>query len=95
MQRRLALVTAYTIAVNLDTTIRAMAKFHYSWSELAHAYQALWDDVHVEDAELTFESLARRERDLGELATIDAPNNQERLGYWQDYVHKQHHLVGA
>jgi len=29
-----SLITAYSIAVNLDVTIRTMAKFHSSWSEL-------------------------------------------------------------
>jgi hypothetical protein len=88
-----ALLSAYTIAVNLDVTIRTMAKFHYSWSELALGYEALWANIHGPDADLTFESLARRERDLSELATTDAPNDQGRLGYWQDQVFKQHHLI--
>ena len=88
-----AAATAYAIAANLDTTIRSMAKFQYSWSELALAYETLWDNVWAEDAQITFESLARRERDLGELAATDAPNKQDRLAYWQDHVFKQHHLV--
>lgn len=88
-----AVLTAYTVAINLDLTIRSMAKCHYSWNELAHAYERLWDNVHAEDAQLTFESLTRRERDLGELATTDAPNNQDRLAYWQDHVFRLHKLV--
>lgn len=88
-----SIVTAYTIAVNLDLTMRTMAKFHASWSELALSYESLWDNVHAVDADITFEVLARRERDLSELATTDAPNNQERLSYWQDVVFKQHNLI--
>jgi hypothetical protein len=90
-----ALITAYPIAVNLDVTIRSMAKFHYQWSELAEGYASLWNNVHAEDALLDFDTLCRRERDLSELATTDAPNDQKRLAYWQDQVFKQHHLVGA
>lgn len=88
-----SVLTAYTIAVNLDVTIRTMAKFHSSWSELALGYEGLWANVHAENAQVTFEMLARRERDLSELATTDAPNNQNRLSYWQDVVFKQHNLL--
>ena len=90
-----AVLTAYTIAVNLDVTVRTMAKFNYQWSELAQAYETLWSNVHGADAALDFESLCRRARDLSELATTDAPNDQKRLAYWQDHVFKQHHLVNA
>ena len=88
-----AALTAYTIAVNLDLSTRTMARYHYQWSELAQGYEALWNNVQNDDALLDYESLMRRERDLAELATTDAPNNQERLSYWQDQVFKQHHLV--
>ncbi len=90
-----AAVTAYTIAINLDMTIRNLSKFHLGWSELATGYENLWNNIYSGDAELTYESLVRRERDLSELAATDAPNNQERLAYWQDQVFRQHHLVGA
>lgn len=88
-----SILTAYTITVNLDVTIRTMAKFHSSWSELALEYESLWSNIHAEDAEVIFEVLARRERDLFELATTDAPNDQHRLGYWQEVVFKQHNLL--
>ena len=88
-----AAVTAYSIAVNLDTTIRTMAKFHYSWSQLASDYERLWNTLHRDGAVAEFEQLIGRERDLSELATTDAPNDQDRLGYWQDQVFKQHRVV--
>ena len=88
-----ALLSAYTIAVNLDSTIRTMAKLHYSWSEVAHGYEALWNRTYADDADERFDSLTRRERDLSEVATTDAPNNPERLRYWQLQVFKQHHLI--
>ena len=90
-----AVITAYTVAVNLDTTIRSMAKFQSGWSELALAYENLWDHVHDDDAELKYESYARRERELGETASTDAPYNQKRLAYWQDHVFKLHNLVSS
>jgi len=88
-----SVITAYTIAVDLDVTIRTMARFHSSWSELALGYESLWSNIHADDAAITFEVLAKRERDLSELATTDAPNNQKRLSYWQDVVFRQHNLL--
>lgn len=90
-----AILTAYTIAINLDVTIRSMARFHHNWSELAQSYENLWNNLYAVDAETKFEILVRRERDLSELATTDAPNDPTRLSYWQDQVFKQHHLVGV
>jgi len=90
-----AVITAYTIAINLDLTIRSMSKLQTSWSELMESYQMLWDNVHSGDAQITLGSLTKRERALAELAATDAPNNQKRLAYWQDYVHRQHRLVTA
>ena len=49
-----AAITAYTIAINLDMTIRTLSKFHLSWSELAMGYENLWNDVYGDNAELTF-----------------------------------------
>ena len=87
-----AAVTAYAIAINLDSTIRSMAKFHNSWSLLASDYERLWNNLYRDDAEGELDQLLARERDLSELATTDAPNNQKRLGYWQEQVFRQHRI---
>ncbi len=90
-----ALLTAYSIARNLDSAIRTMAKLHYSWSQVASDYESLWNTTYAEDAGLNYDRLVSRERDLSELASTDAPNNQKRLGYWMDQVLRQHHLSNA
>src|SRR5450432_2687578 len=38
-----AVITAYSMAVNLDSKIRTMAKLHYSWNQLAKDYKRLWN----------------------------------------------------
>jgi hypothetical protein len=88
-----AAITAYSIAVSLDASIRSMAKFHYSWSQLAADYERLWNHTYSDEAGDDFERIAARERDLSELATTEAPNDPSRLGYWQEQVFRQHHLV--
>ena len=70
-----------------------MAKLHYSWSQIASEYETLWNTTYTDGAEQTYDRLVARERDLWELASTDAPNNQKRLGYWMDKVLKQHHVA--
>ena len=89
-----AFLSAYTISVSLDATIRTMSKLHYSWSEIAHGYESLWNDVYSDFASERLDTLMNRERDLSEVATTDAPNDQERMGYWQAQVLKDHHVIG-
>ena len=72
-----------------------MAKLHYSWSQIASEYQTLWNATYADDAGVIYARLVSRERDLSELAATDAPNKQDRLGYWMDQVPKQHHLSNA
>lgn len=55
-----------------------MAKLHYSWSQLSADYARLWNELSEDDALKKFHDLIYRERDLSELATTDAPNDQIR-----------------
>jgi len=90
-----ALLTAYSVAVGLERLVRTMAKLHYSWNQVATDYDRLWNHTYEDQAENQFEDLLRRERDLSELATTEAPNNQEIMGEWQDHVFQQYHLNNA
>ena len=90
-----ACASAYTIAVNLDAKIRTMAKLHYSWNQLASEYERLWDHNYEDDAEDQLNILIKREEDLSEVATTDAPNDQKKMGYWQDWVQKRYDLTAA
>jgi hypothetical protein len=87
-----ALVNAYSVAVSLDSKIRTMGKLHYAWQQIGNDYTALWNHTYSEDAEQQLEDLKRRELDLSELATTDAPNDSRRLARWQNLVFKLHRL---
>jgi len=88
-----ALMAAYSFALNLDIKIKTMAKLHLSWSQLNAEYTHLWNHAYAEGAEQELEDLMRREQELSELAATDAPNDQKRLGRWQDHVIRLHNLV--
>jgi hypothetical protein len=90
-----ALATAYAVGVNLDSKIRTMSKLHYAWNQIGHDYSHLWNHVYDEEAEDELATLRRRELDLSELATTDAPNDRKRLSHWQDQVLKLHRLENA
>jgi len=90
-----AIVTAYSVAVNLDSKIRTMAKLHYAWNQIGTDYRRLWNHTYSDEAESEFEDLQRRELELSELATTDAPNDPKRLSRWQDQVFKLHRLENA
>jgi hypothetical protein len=88
-------ITAYSVAVSLDSKIRTMAKLNYSWSQQSADYARLWNQTYGEDAGANLDDLIRREQFLSELAATDAPYDQTRLARWQDHVFQQYHLVTA
>jgi hypothetical protein len=90
-----AFITAYSVAVNLDSKIRTMSKLHYSWAVIGNDYVRLWNHTYSDDAAFELEDLQRRELELSELATTDAPNDVKRLSRWQDQVFKMHRLENA
>jgi hypothetical protein len=87
-----ALITAYAVAVNLDSKIRTMAKLHYAWNQIGNDYRRLWNHTYSEEAESEFADIQRREMEFSELATTDAPNEPKRLLRWQAQVFKLHRL---
>ena len=90
-----AVLSAYSIARGLDGVTHTMAKFQFSWSELAAGYESLWNTTWSDDALSRLENLISRENELSSQASTEAPNNTARLSYWQDQVFKQHHLIPA
>ena len=87
-----ALITAYAVAVNLDSKIRTMAKLHYAWNQIGNDYRRLWNHTYGEEAEVELADIQRREMEFSELATTDAPNEPKRMSRWQDQVFKLHRL---
>ncbi len=90
-----ALLSAYSIARGLDGATRTMAKFQFSWSELAAGYESLWNTTWADDAGTQLAELISKENELSSQASTEAPNDTARLSYWQDQVFKQHHLIPA
>jgi hypothetical protein len=90
-----AVVTAYSVAVNLDGKIRTMAKLHYGWATIGNGYSQLWSHTWSDEAPAELEDLQRRELELSELAATDAPNDPNRLSRWQDQVFKLRRLESA
>ncbi len=87
-----AVINAYSVAFGLDSRMRSMAKLYSQNSELASNYERLWNNVHSDDAASVLEGLVRRDREISETATTEAPNDQKRMGRWQNYVFMQHGL---
>jgi hypothetical protein len=90
-----AVITAYAVAVNLDSKIRTMAKLHFAWNQIGNDYRRLWNHAYSEEAESEFVDLQRRELEISELATTDAPNDPKRMERWQNQVFKLHRLENA
>ncbi len=90
-----ALITAYAVAVNLDSKIRTMAKLHYAWNQIGNDYRRLWNHTYSEEAESELADIQRREMEFSELATTDAPNDPRRMLRWTNQVFKLHRLETA
>ena len=90
-----AVVTAYAVAVNLDSAIRTMAKLHFAWNQIGNDYGRLWNHTYSDEAESELADLQRREAELSELATTDAPSDPKRMLRWQYQVFKMHRLETA
>jgi hypothetical protein len=89
-----ALVTAYSIAVNLDGKIKTMCSLHSMWDRIATDYADLWSNVHSDEAESKLRKIVEMERAASEMAVSEAPNDQKLLAMWQDRVFALHHLTG-
>ena len=90
-----AVISAYTVAIGVDAAATSMSRFQFSWGEIATGYEDLWNTTYRKDAQQRFALLTARENDLSSQASTSAPNNQQRLAYWQEQVFRQHHLVSA
>ncbi len=88
-----AVLTAYSISINLDAKVGTMAKLYASWSRVATDYNRLWNHTYAEDAEAEIERIAETEKEPSQLAATDAPNDQKLLAKWQDQVFRLYHLT--
>jgi hypothetical protein len=89
-----AITNAYSMAVSLDKKISTMVKLHSAWSLISIEYDRLWNHQSEDDAEAQMERIIRQEKEPSELATTEAPNDQVRLGKWQDRVFEMYRPSG-
>jgi uncharacterized membrane protein YecN with MAPEG domain len=87
-----ALCSAYSMAVNLDTRILTLAKLHAAWWQIATRYTRLWNHTGDEDADEQLGAIIDLEQEPSTLAATSAPNNETLLGKWQDRVFAMYHL---
>ena len=90
-----AIMTAYAVAVNLDSKIRTMAKLHYAWTQIGNGHKRLWKHVYSEAAANELEDFRRREHEMSQVSMSEAPNDSRRLSQWQEQVFELHYMVSA
>lgn len=88
-----ALATAYSIAIGLESKTRTMAKLHESWHKLGQEYTELWNRTWSDEAEAVLYALMRREQELSTLATTEAPNNRKLMAESEEQIFRMHHLA--
>lgn len=93
----LALLTA---AVSLLSLVQQNQKratecsdLHFRWNRLASEYEALWDDMYADDAELKLKMLAEKTAELSKSSTA-FPYRKRVMLKWQEHV-ERHHRVSA
>ncbi len=89
-----AILTAYSIAVNLDTRIKTFLKLHYEWNRLESEYERLWNHWRDADAEGILADLVKRGRDASEIAA-EFTFDEERIGKWTRFVQSRFPQVTA
>jgi hypothetical protein len=83
-----AVLMAYSIAVNLDGRISTLSKLHYEWNRLGSEYERLWNHWSNTDAESTLHKLIERGREMSEMAT-EMPYDEERMDRWARLVYSR------
>lgn len=83
-----AILMAYSIAVNLDGRISTLSKLHYEWNRLDAEYERLWNHWNDSDAESALQKLIERGREMSELAT-EMPYEKKRLEKWAQVVYSR------
>jgi len=80
-----AVLSAWSIAVELDKRAAAMAQLHYQWNVLSADYERLWHRWFEEDAEEKLNEFLRREQELSKAGT-EAPYKEALIEKWQHRV---------
>ena len=93
----LALLTAAVSFLSLvqqnQKSAMECSDLHFRWNRLACEYEALWDDMYTEDAELKLKALGEKEAELSKSSTA-FPYRERVMLKWQNHV-ERHHGVSA
>ena len=90
-----AVLSAYSMAVNLDRKAVTMANLHAAWNHLADDYEHLWHHWHEHDAQQVLDKLLARAREISETATTEAPYDKRRMDKWQEHVYSRYSPTAA
>ncbi len=82
-------VSAYTLVAQNSRRAIDASDLHARWGRLAMEYQALWENVHADDAADRLRSITDREWDASKAST-SFPNDVKSLSRWQAYVQGRH-----
>jgi hypothetical protein len=83
-----AILMAYSIAVNLDGRISTLSKLHYEWNRLDSEYERLWNHWNESDAENVLHKLIERGREISEIAA-EMPYDEEQMNKWARFVYSR------
>ena len=91
-----ALLTGYSIAVNLDKAALTMANLHGEWNRLSNDYEHLWNRWYADDAEDTLKALLERASQVSVKGrSTEAPFDQNLIDKWETYVYSQYQATAV
>ena len=81
-----AVMSAYSMAVNLDKNIPTLIQLHAGWARIADDYQNLWNHVYVDDAESRMLAIQEQEKRYSEMAVSGIQYEPKRLEKWEHHI---------
>ncbi|SRR5260221_2806636 len=84
-----AILAAYSIAINLDKRVVALSKLHTQWSQLSSGYERLWNHQSDENAAQNYQELLEGGKKASESCldlVPDGKSMRNRMKKWEDFV---------
>ncbi|MBI4876782.1 MAG: hypothetical protein HY822_19265 [Acidobacteria bacterium] len=82
-------ISAYSVAVQNQKLATDSADLYAKWDKLASEFQAIWENVHADDALQRLFRCEETQREISKAATA-FPNREKRMLKWQAYVEERH-----
>jgi hypothetical protein len=90
-----AVLTAYSMSINLDKKVLTLAKLHHQWNRLEADYERLWNRWYQDGAEEEYEALVKRASEASETATAEAPYDEKLIEKWTSFVYERYQPTTA